>query len=181
MKETPLCRLAAKWDCDKTPLIRHGYTPYYDSLLRGRQVGRVLEIGVAGGASMRMWKEYFCLPPAEIFGIDNDPSHIFQADHIHTVLCDAGDSSGLAAVATEFGGGFDLILDDGSHYPDQQVAAFRALLPFLAPGGIYIIEDVSQIEQVSNQISFPHEIHRFNKCSNPSDDSLIVFFNEEKE
>jgi len=128
---------------------------------------------------MRMWREYF--PEAEIFGIDNDPSHIFQEDSIHTALCDTGDSSRLAEVAGEFGGGFDLILDDGSHYPDQQISAFNTMLPFLARGGIYIIEDVLQIEQVSNQISFPHEIHRFNKCSNPSDDNLIVFFNEKGE
>jgi predicted O-methyltransferase YrrM len=173
--KTPLCNLAEKYACDKTPSIRHTYTSFYHHLLSNLPIRRVFEIGVAGGASMRMWRDYF--PEAEIFGIDNDPVHIFQDERIHTALCDASHLEKLASIAEEFGGNYDLIIDDGSHYPDHQINSFKTLLPFLAPSGVYIIEDVLHLVEVSDQILFPHEIYRFGGCANPSDDNLIVYFN----
>jgi trans-aconitate methyltransferase len=174
--KTLLCSLAEKHGCDKTPSIRHSYTPLYHQILSGRLIMRVLEIGVGGGASMKMWRDYF--PEAEIFGIDNDPIHIFNEEHIHTTLCDASDTGALEKVAELYGGNFDMIIDDGSHYTHHQISSFKTLLHFLSPNGIYIIEDVLHIEDVSNNISHPHEIHCFNNCSNPSDDNMIVFFNK---
>jgi predicted O-methyltransferase YrrM len=172
---TLLCELAVKYGCDKTMSIRHSYTPLYQRILSGHKIKRVFEIGIAGGASMKMWREYFV--DAEIFGIDNDPSHIFQDDRIRTALCDASNSEKLASVSVEFGGNFDLIIDDGSHYPEHQISAMSTLLPFLSPIGIYVIEDVLHIEQVSNHIKFPHAIHCFGGCTDPSDDNLIVYYN----
>ncbi len=171
---TDLCQLAIKYACDKTPTIRHSYTPYYHRLFQERKIQRVFEIGVCGGASLRMWRDYF--PSAEIFGIDNDPSRIFLEDRIHTACCDASNRSHLTSVAQSLGGHFDLIVDDGSHYPEHQISSFHTLVPFLTLDGIYIIEDVLHIERVSNMISFPHEIHRFNNCTSPNDDTFIVYF-----
>ena len=174
--KTELCLLAEKYGCDKTPAIRHGYTPFYHSILRNRTIKRVFEIGVAGGASMKMWHDYF--PEAVIFGIDNDPGNIIQSDRIYTTLCDASNSTDLHDVASAIGGNFDLIVDDGSHFPQHQISAFHTLLPFLTDDGIYVIEDVLHIETVSNQIAFPHEIHRFDPHSQFGDDNLIVYFKE---
>jgi SAM-dependent methyltransferase len=179
MKETELCRLAKKWNCDKTPLIRHGYTPYYHQLFSGRTIKRLLEIGIQGGNSLRMWREYF--PEAEIFGIDIEPSSIFQEDRIYTARCDASNESALRSVAIQFGGSFDVIVDDASHLEEHQVSTFHTLRSFLTPDGVYIIEDVGRVQIVSDQLSFPNEIHRFDPHSQFGDDNLIVFFNEEFE
>ena len=36
----------------------------------------------------------------------------------------------------------DVIIDDGSHVGRMQLEAFRSLWPHLAPGGVYIVEDL---------------------------------------
>lgn len=37
---------------------------------------------------------------------------------------------------------FDIIIDDGSHVGRMQLEAFESLWPHLAPGGVYIVEDL---------------------------------------
>jgi len=37
---------------------------------------------------------------------------------------------------------FDIIIDDGSHMGRDQQLTLKHLMPFLNPGGIYIIEDL---------------------------------------
>jgi hypothetical protein len=179
--KTSLCKLAEKYDCDKTPSIRHGYTPFYHYLFCSRPISRLFEIGIGGGNSLRMWREYF--HNASIFGIDNDPDRIFQDEHIHTALCDVSNETALTKVAANFGGGFDVIIDDGSHWEEHQVSAFYSLKPFLSANGLYCIEDVpkSNLVSVSNRLPFPHEIHRFDPHSQFDDDNMIVFFNENHE
>ena len=44
------------------------------------------------------------------------------------------------------GGNLDVILDDGSHIPEHQILTFNTLFPSVVPGGIYIIEDVNDID-----------------------------------
>ena len=40
-------------------------------------------------------------------------------------------------------GQFDIIIDDGGHYPDQIKTSFRVLFhSALRPGGVYVIEDI---------------------------------------
>jgi hypothetical protein len=36
----------------------------------------------------------------------------------------------------------DIVIDDGGHEPEQQIASLEELLPFLQPGGAYFCEDV---------------------------------------
>eukprot|EP01065_Artemidia_motanka_P033284 TRINITY_DN40258_c0_g1_i1.p3 TRINITY_DN40258_c0_g1~~TRINITY_DN40258_c0_g1_i1.p3 ORF type:complete len:279 (+),score=100.82 TRINITY_DN40258_c0_g1_i1:74-910(+) len=39
-------------------------------------------------------------------------------------------------------GGWDVVIDDGGHHPRQQITSFEALWPAVAPGGMYVIEDI---------------------------------------
>jgi hypothetical protein len=146
---TELCRLALKYGTDKAH-----YTPFYSLLLEGRRLTtrRVLEIGIGTplamqhvkdyktGASLRMWEEYF--PNAEIYGMDVDPSTLFSEGRIKTIIANQGVPSQYAAFV-EYAGPFDLIVDDGSHIVSDQRVTAEILLPHLAPGGLYIIEDVN--------------------------------------
>jgi SAM-dependent methyltransferase len=147
---TPLCELARKYGTDKggDHLQRgdtcHTYTPAYWFMFRRRrhQVKAVLEIGIGGGHSLRMWKEYF--PNATIYGIDSNPECLAQAeDRIRCFQADQYNEAELNRVLDQIKSTlFDLIVDDGSHEPAHQIFTAQVLLPYLANDGVYVIEDI---------------------------------------
>jgi hypothetical protein len=80
----------------------------------------------------------------------------------------------LQETAKKLGGGFDLIIDDGSHVPEHQVLSARTLIPpILNPDGIYIIEDVWAPEQVVPQLPYRCEIKAF-QVERDNYDRLVV-------
>jgi hypothetical protein len=171
--ETELCKLAAKWVTDKTPLINHEYTPFYHELLRGRNIRKVLEIGIARGGSLRMWQEYF--PKAEIYGLDNlEYGVLVNEGRIRSFLCDQGSEGSLRAAAALVGGNCDLIIDDGSHRSAHQVLTAKVLIPLLlSPDGIYIIEDIWAKEEVLPYLPYEHELREFN-TKKVWDDRIVI-------
>jgi hypothetical protein len=50
-----LKEIGEKYGTDK---VEHDYLDFYEKELP-KQVGKLLEIGVLNGASLRMWKEYY--------------------------------------------------------------------------------------------------------------------------
>jgi len=54
---------------------------------------------------------------------------------------DQGKPEDLLRVAAEFPK-IDIVIDDGSHASFHQQTSLRALWKYLAPGGIYLIEDL---------------------------------------
>lgn len=121
------------------------YFPVYESALaahRSRPI-RMLEIGVARGGSLQMWRRY--LPEATIVGIDIDQScqqFDAPAQAVHVRIGSQADTAFLQRVIDEFGP-FDVILDDGSHMTSHMVRTFQYLFPNgLASGGVYIVEDI---------------------------------------
>jgi SAM-dependent methyltransferase len=100
-----------------------------------------LEIGIERGKSLRMWEEYF--PSARISAIDiNEKCLRYQSERSRVFIGDQADRDFLLQVVDASGGHFDVIIDDGGHYVDQQLTSFRVLFPVLRPGGIYVIEDL---------------------------------------
>ncbi|MCV7352026.1 hypothetical protein [Mycobacterium parmense] len=124
----------------------HGYTPVYERWLEPMRNDtlRLLEIGVCDprmpGASLKGWYEYF--PKATIFGYDIKDAHRFDNDRITTFVGDQSDRADLARLVENFGGEFDIIIDDGSHNAMHQQVSLAFLFPYLKPGGQYIIEDL---------------------------------------
>jgi hypothetical protein len=120
----------------------HRYDPSYErhlGHLRDREF-TLLEIGVAFGQSLKMWREYF--PKARIYGIDKYPKVHEQAPPGTTAFAgDQGDVEFLKRVTSEVGG-FDVVIDDGSHRMDHHRISLFALFPHVRPGGFYIIEDL---------------------------------------
>jgi hypothetical protein len=120
----------------------HNYLDIYERALRPDkdQVSSVLEVGVKHGASLRIWHDFF--PQAQITGVDIKPAaRKHEAGRIAIRIADQSDSPALRRIAKERGP-FDLIVDDGSHIWAHQISTFRALFPFLKPGGLFIIEDL---------------------------------------
>jgi len=101
---------------------------------------RIFEIGIAGGGSLEMWRDYF--PKATIYGIDIYPKTEMDSARIKTFVADQSDRSQLSAFIDKFGGGYDIIVDDGGHSMEQQQVSIGCLFKYLKPGGYYVIEDV---------------------------------------
>jgi hypothetical protein len=104
---------------------------------------RLLEIGVQNGGSLQIWSRYF--PAASVLiGCDVDERCAqlrFDDGRIHVVVGDATEPDVQERILAR-SAVFDVILDDGSHRSDDIIATFVALFPRLAPGGLYIIEDL---------------------------------------
>ena len=60
--------------------------------------------------------------------------NVFQGDQANATFW-------AELVAAELDTGVDIVLDDGGHTMEQQVATFRALWPALRPGGVFLVED----------------------------------------
>ena len=107
----------------------------YFAEYRDRPV-RLMEIGVQGGGSLSMWKEYF--PHAKIVGVDIDDCSRFATSDISIYQGDQADPVFLASIP----GTFDIIIDDGGHTMRQQQVSFQHLFPRVNEGGMYVIEDL---------------------------------------
>lgn len=135
---TPLCELAEQYGTDK---LRHGYTPLYHELfapMRGMPVN-VVELGVYRGASVRMWADYF--PDANIFAVDVRPAQLESVRGIERVKAVLADS-GSPLLSDKLPDSIDILIDDASHKPCDQIAAFTSLWPRIAVGGYYVVEDL---------------------------------------
>ena len=168
-------------DTDKDgdlPQGLHSYAVPYEQLLSSRRldVKRVLEVGVRHGGSLKLWRDYF--PNALVFGADNgSEAGLWKSDcdRIHVEYADSTKPQTLAALGATFGP-FDLIVDDGSHYYIHQIATFAALRPYLAPGGIYVVEDVSDISYAEIMAKeFGGKVYDLKAVKNRHDDHLVVF------
>lgn len=123
----------------------HNYTRLYDrylSQLRDKPI-KLLEIGVFRGASLLLWKDAF--PKAQIYGIDKNTrmwkAYVKGQKRIKVFVGLQEDNKFLNEQVIP-AGPFDVIIDDGGHHPDQQLATFKALWPHIAEGGFYILEDL---------------------------------------
>lgn len=140
MKPT-LDELGLKYGTDKSSAFHNYlsvYEPYLD--LRRETVARVLEIGVDKGASIQMWRDYF--PKAEVVGLDNRPAclNLQLGDRTKVLLADALDSNFMLPFHRQ--SPFDLVIEDGAHTCPMTVNAFNCGWPYVAPGGLYIVEDL---------------------------------------
>lgn len=119
------------------------YFPVYERYLGRYRWKRLtmLEIGVAHGGSLQMWRAYFG-PRARIVGADINPRVASLAER--GIALEVGDQSDPAFLQrlVDRHGPFDVILDDGSHRPAHQIASITHLWPALAEGGTYIVEDL---------------------------------------
>lgn len=142
-RRSPAIRtLHALGACFGSDKVEHGFCAFYDELLADRRnlVTKVLEIGVATGASLRMWREYF--PAATIHGVDVAPTFAPATDRIVIHEADQAERASLNPVLSRIGSGFDVIIDDGGHTMKQQQVSLGMLFPYVRSGGWYIIEDL---------------------------------------
>lgn len=99
----------------------------------------ILEIGYGNGESIGLWKTLFPKSQLTVF----DKEHEEEASTHQCIRCDQSKHEELSqAINSLSNREFDLIIDDGSHFPAHQVETFKFLFQFLNAGGTYIIEDI---------------------------------------
>jgi hypothetical protein len=136
----------------------HNYHLFYASILKNRDaVKAMLEIGLGTnnadvvsnmsadgkpGASLRAFRDY--LPNAKIYGADIDRRILFQEERIWTFFVDQTDPASFVNLGQSLPAELDLIIDDGLHSPNANLATLTFALPKLKADGWFIVEDISE-------------------------------------
>ncbi len=165
----------------------HSYINSYEILLEPYRKNNInlLEIGIAYGESLEMWYEYF--NQGEIYGVDIHAVEIFsnefkpggyKNDDRFTIWIEDATNPKFLDTIKEIT--FDVVIDDGSHVLSDQVETFKNFKNNnkINPGGIYIIEDVVDLDEVKDEFIALHdncEIIDLRNVKGRHDDVLIVY------
>jgi predicted O-methyltransferase YrrM len=155
-KKTDLCEIGRKYDTDKSAWRDnvnnrrhcHPYTPIYEILFNESKNYslNIMEIGIAFGSSLLMWREYF--ESSNIYALEYRKDHIedfrtkFDNSRITIDEVDVRKKSSILNAFSKYQHMFDIIIDDSTHEFKDQVLIIKTVIPFLKPGGILIIEDI---------------------------------------
>ncbi len=144
--EGPLRKLYREHKVGKVSSKWSSYFPIYDKWFAPyrEQPIKMLEIGVQNGGSLEMWARYF--KQAEtIVGCDVNPAVsnlVYQDPRVKVVVGVASQQPAFDVINAHGAGGFDLIIDDGSHRSIDTISNFLMFFPMLKPGGLFVIEDM---------------------------------------
>lgn len=121
------------------------YLPVYDRWFAAyqNQPVNLLEVGVQNGGSLQIWGKYFA-QAKRIVGCDINPDCAklsYDDAHISLVLGDVKTASVREQILAK-SNVYDIIIDDGSHKNADIIKTFQYFYPRLAPGGIYVVEDL---------------------------------------
>ena len=136
-----LKKLFKKFSSDK---FTHEYYIVYErffSKIKKKKLN-ILEIGVAAGSSLKAWSEYF--KNSKIIGIDIKNIDLKKKKiNKHNIFFHCGsqtDKFFLESLIKKYKK-FDIIIDDGSHYPKDVIFSFKYLFSALSKEGLYFVED----------------------------------------
>ncbi len=170
----------------------HNYGDAYESLfpdIRGKPVLGVrlgdigipnrasvmlmMEIGIADGSSLLAWSEVF--PNARCVGMDIHHSDKAHGERIEFYLGDQRIREDCERAAA--GRKFDVIVEDATHSLPNTLLTLFWLWPFVAPGGLYIVEEWENVAGDRERIKslFPN-VEIVGTCGpHIQDEPLVVF------
>lgn len=123
----------------------HKWIHYFDiyerhlSRFRGKSPV-MLEIGVFGGGSLQMWKEYLGTG-CQIIGVDINPECKKHVSEGIDIFIGSQDDPNLINEIFKKYPTIDIVLDDGSHQMKHMVASFELMYERISSHGLYIVED----------------------------------------
>ena len=119
------------------------YFPIYEDLLskfRNKKVVLV-EVGVSGGGSLFMWKN-FLGKKAKVIGIDANPEcKYFEKYGFNIEIGDQASESFWKNFYKKYKN-IDILIDDGGHRNDQQIITTLQSAKYINNSGLIIVEDV---------------------------------------
>jgi len=164
------------YGCDKS--LSHNYQCVYGAVLKDLgTVSLMLEIGLGTtntdvvsnmgsiwtpGNSLRAFRKY--LPDAMIHGADIDKKILFEEERIRTYFVDQTDINTLRSLVATISGQLDLLIDDGLHAPNANLATLIVGLEKVRSGGWIVIEDIAEEalafwQIVGSMICKTHDYH----------------------
>ncbi|KIC64536.1 class I SAM-dependent methyltransferase [Chryseobacterium taiwanense] len=121
----------------------HRYdTIYNDELSHLENVEKIVEFGVFKGDSVRWLNRRY--PDAKIYGADILPVQVewTENDRIEYHQLDQDKISDIQSFFEKTENSIDLIIEDGSHFPQHQKNCLVIGMDYLKAEGIYILEDL---------------------------------------
>lgn len=163
-----LSEIGEKHGTDKGTL--HSYLDLYEIYLGSLKEKPIslLEIGIGGGASIRMWQEFF--PRGTIVGIDNNKDSCKNAPVSFCI--DQADAEQIRWIFSNQE--FDIIIDDGSHDPKDQILSFHYLWHCLKSRGLYFVEDIRDEQTLDYWAGMNGVTVYCNKKNGREDDILVA-------
>lgn len=153
----------------------HSYVDVYENLLAPyRDRCDLLEVGIAQGMGLKLFGDYFSID-STITGLDL--SLTFDTNEFDSRFKFITGDATKPETADKLGM-FDVVIDDASHMQADQVSTFRLLKSHIKPGGLYIIEDVLNLEAALPKLKSlhsPHEVYDLRKVKGRFDDVLICY------
>jgi SAM-dependent methyltransferase len=133
----------------------YGYHLIYGPILvHAGEIEAILEVGLGTnnldvpsnmgydgkpGASLRALRDY--LPRAHVFGADVDRRVLFAEERITTFFVDQTNLETVRALGRQLPE-LDLVIDDGLHSPNANIAVLMLAITKLKEGGWVVIEDI---------------------------------------
>jgi hypothetical protein len=153
------------------------YFHIYEDLLKKYKNKKItfVEIGVANGGSLFMWRSFFG-KKARIIGIDFNPTakkwekygfEIFIGNQAHSIFWN---------FFFDKVGKVDIIIDDGGHTNDQMIKTFHYCSSGINNGGLLVFEDThaSYLQEFGN----PSRFSFINFCYSVANKINNSFFNK---
>jgi hypothetical protein len=141
-----------KYGSDKSSV--HNYHWVYGTILSEGSSARVLEVGIGShhsdvvsnmgpdgkpGASLRAFRSF---TGGAIYGADIDTRVIFSEEGIKTFPLDQNDAHSFERLDLNVPDNLDLVIDDGLHAPNANLATLNFGLKKVRCGGWVVIEDI---------------------------------------
>jgi hypothetical protein len=124
----------------------HSYLKHYQSYFQHLQYDNIniLEIGIAGGGSIKLWSDYFINGIVYAIDIIEPPFFLknYNSDKIKLYKDDAYSTNFIKNEFTDKGIKFDIIIDDGPHTKESYIFVAKHYTNLLTDNGILVIEDV---------------------------------------
>ena len=149
--KTNLCSIGENLATDKSPFCpeghRHPYTAIYNLLfapLKNKEIS-IAEIGVWRSASMKLWSSFFT--NAKIYGFDYNETILnncksYNIPNVSVSYIDVSKEDSIVSAFNSFNTNYDIIIDDSSHFFEDQIRIVKNTVNLLKSGGIMVIEDI---------------------------------------
>ena len=116
------------------------YQQYFSNISDDRL--KILEIGTYEGVSTKIFSRFFKNSTIVAIDLITRDIDFSQFDNVVYLKADQTDENALLSICDKYASdGFDIVIDDASHFGFYSLCSFRVLFPRLRNGGYYVVED----------------------------------------